>query len=676
VKLLLSAAKRGIPATAALVLGAALAAAGLAAPAAASAPRPHAPAPARSHHAARHSHHGRRRSHHPAKSGAHDPTLVMHAGGIRQANGTVSGRDDVTFTVTGIGVGTPNTCTTDASGTCDVSVTPPAGGTTYTVTLDSAGAGWFDNPSLGVGPVPVTAASGRDYDVLTTPTITPAMGTVDIPVATTAPNTDTSGGTYETRGSPWAVSKDDPEQPAGCELNIAMLFDLSSSIVSPTNFLPAYRSAGQDFVRALNGTPTRIAVYTFGTTSPATSAPGTTNNEPLGLTAVTTATGVDSTLIDKIGSLTVQGSQYTNWDAGLRRIAANNSADPASPDHLNFVVVLTDGDPTKFLSATALPGTVLGLTSPVTRFIEVENGIFSANELKNQNTTIIGVGIAPGAPGTPTGISVPSINNLISISGPGLGTEHFTPSFADLGDQLKDLVLEKCEGTVNVIKRVVSPTGTVEDARLGGAGWGFTATRTAPHIHETRTTDEETSGVSFDTGTSAERVTITESARPAPGFTFLPEETTCRNITTGATVMPERMPDGFTVAPDPHGVISCTVFNHETALLITKSASPPTFTAAGQTIAYTYVVKNITNRTVHDITVEDSRLGHIDCPMSQLDPGESMDCVATYITTEADVAAGEISNSAFAAGELPNGVEVISPPAELVVLPPEVPVTG
>jgi len=679
VKLLLSAAKRGIPATAALVLGAALAAAGLAAPAAASAPSAHSPARVHhaardSHHAARHSHHGGRRSHRPARSGAHDPTLAMHAGGIRQANGTVTGRIGVMFTVTGTGVGTPDTCTTDASGTCDVSVTPPAGGTTYTVTLDSAGAGWFDNPSLGVGPVPVGAASGRDYDVLTTPTITPAMGTVNIPVATTAPNTDTSGGTYETRGSPWAVSKDDPEQPAGCELNIAMLFDLSSSIVSPTNFLPAYRSAGQDFVRALNGTPTRIAVYTFGTTSPATSAPGTTNNEPLGLTAVTTATGVDSTLIDKIGGLTVQGSQYTNWDAGLRRIAANNSADPASPNHLNFVVVLTDGDPTKFLSETALPGTVLGLTAPVTRFIEVENGIFSANQLKNQSTTIIGVGIAPGEAGTPTGIQLPSIDNLISISGPGLGTEHFTPSFAELGDQLKDLVLEKCEGTINVIKKVVSPTGTVEDARLGGADWAFTATRTTPALHETRTTDAETSGVSFDTGTSDARVTVTETAHPGPGFTFLPDETTCKNITTGATVEPERMSNGFTVGPDPFGVISCTVYNREAALTITKSASPPTFSGAGQTITYTYVVKNISSVPLHDVTVEDSRLGQIECPMTHLDPGESMTCVATHVTTQADVAAGQIPNSAFASAETPEDQRVFSLPAEALL--PEVPVTG
>jgi hypothetical protein len=665
--------RRWLPAAAALAAFAA--AAGLAVPAAA-APRPHAPATARAHHAARHSHraarhsrHGRRRSHHPAASGAHDPTLVMHAGGIRQSNGTVSGLAGVTFSVTGPDVVAPGTCTTNGSGTCDVSVTPTAD-TTYTVTLDSAPPGWYDNPALGVGTASLTAADGADYASLTTPTITPTTGTVDIPVATLTPDSDTS---LVARGSPWAVSKNDPAQPAGCELNIAMLFDLSSSIVTPTNFLPDYLAAGQEFVRALNGTPTRVAVYTFGTDSPATSnAAG--NNMTLPLTAVTTATGVNSTLITKIGGLTVQGAQFTNWDAGLRRIAAANSADTASPNHLNFVVVLTDGDPTKFLSATALPGTVLGLPVPArTRFIEVENGIFSANQLKDQRTTIIGVGIAPGEPGTPTGIQLPSIDNLISISGPGLGTEHFTPSFADLGDQLRDLVLERCEGTINVIKKVVSPTGTVEDARLGGADWEFTATRTTPALHETRTTDEETSGVSFDTGTSDARVTVTETAHPGPGFTFLPEDTTCRNITTGATVTPERMSNGFTVEPDPFGVISCTVFNRESALTITKSASPPTFTGPGQTITYTYVVKNISSVPLHDVTVEDSRLGQIDCPMTHLEPGESMTCVATHVTTQADVAAGQIPNSAFAFAETPEDQRVVSLPAEVLL---EVPVTG
>ena len=662
--------RRGLSMAAVLALAAFPAAAGpgLAVPAAA-APRPHHAA-RHSHAAARHSRHDRRRSRHPAASGAHDPTLVMHAGGIRQSGGTVSGLAGVTFTVTGPDVVAPGTCTTDGSGTCDVSVTPTAD-TTYTVTLDSAPPGWYDNPALGVGTASLTAADGADYDSITTPTITPTTGTVDIPVATLNPDGDTS---LVARGSPWAVSKNDPAQPAGCELNIAMLFDLSSSIVTPTDFLPAYRLAGQDFVRALNGTPTRVSVYTFGTTSPATNAPGTTNNATLGLTPVTTATGVNGTLITKIGGLTVQGAQFTNWDAGLRRIAADNSADPASPNHLNFVVVLTDGDPTKFLSATALPGTVLGLPVPArTRFIEVENGIFSANQLKDQRTTIIGVGIAPGEPGTPTGIQLPSIDNLISISGPGLGTEHFTPSFADLGDQLKDLVLEKCEGTINVIKKVVSPTGTVEDARLGGAGWAFTATRTTPALHETRTTDAETSGVSFDTGTSDARVTVTETAHPGPGFTFLPEETTCRNITTGATVTPERMADGFMVDPDPFGVISCTVFNREAALTITKSASPSTFSAAGQTITYTYVVKNISSVPLHDVTVEDSRLGQIECPMTHLDPGESMTCVATHVTTQADVAAGQIPNSAFAFAETPEDQRVFSLPAEVLL---EVPVTG
>jgi uncharacterized repeat protein (TIGR01451 family) len=95
---------------------------------------------------------------------------------------------------------------------------------------------------------------------------------------------------------------------------------------------------------------------------------------------------------------------------------------------------------------------------------------------------------------------------------------------------------------------------------------------------------------------------------------------------------------------------------------ITKTATPATFTGAGATITYSFVVTNTGNVTLHDVTVTDSRLGAITgcdraAPVT-LDPGAVMTCTATHTTTAADADAGSIHNTATATGEPEVGPEV------------------
>lgn len=144
-----------------------------------------------------------------------------------------------------------------------------------------------------------------------------------------------------------------------------MLFDLSGSIAAPVNNLPADKAAATGFVNALSGTPSIVGVYTFGTTAPAPDL----SNANLAPTAVSTATGA-ATVTGKINGLTVPANptQATNWDAGLWQIAN-------APTRFDVVLVLTDGDPTVSAPTGTGPG-------HKTRFIDIENGIFSANAIK------------------------------------------------------------------------------------------------------------------------------------------------------------------------------------------------------------------------------------------------------------------------------------------------------
>ena len=81
-----------------------------------------------------------------------------------------------------------------------------------------------------------------------------------------------------------------------------------------------------------------------------------------------------------------------------------------------------------------------------------------------------------------------------------------------------------------------------------------------------------------------------------------------------------------------------------------KVASPTVYAKAGQLISYTYTVTNTGALALHSITLTDDKLGAITCPRPALAPGQWMACHRTHVTTQADVDAGRIANSATVTG--------------------------
>ncbi len=108
-------------------------------------------------------------------------------------------------------------------------------------------------------------------------------------------------------------------------------------------------------------------------------------------------------------------------------------------------------------------------------------------------------------------------------------------------------------------------------------------------------------------------------------------------------------------------------------LTLTKSATPATITAAGQTVAYSFLVRNTGNVTVTGLSIADTftapagPVPTITCPTTTLAPGATTTCMASYVSTQADVDNGSIKNSATASGKDPKNSTVTSPASTATV---------
>lgn len=84
-------------------------------------------------------------------------------------------------------------------------------------------------------------------------------------------------------------------------------------------------------------------------------------------------------------------------------------------------------------------------------------------------------------------------------------------------------------------------------------------------------------------------------------------------------------------------------------------------TQAGDTVKYTFDVKNTGNTTLYLVGVRDSLVGTVKCPVSTLAPGASATCEATYTITQADIDRGTLENKATGVATPPSGSEITSP---------------
>jgi hypothetical protein len=163
----------------------------------------------------------------------------------------------------------------------------------------------------------------------------------------------------------------------------------------------------------------------------------------------------------------------------------------------------------------------------------------------------------------------------------------------------------------------------------------------------------------------------TQTIAPQPGSPvtgIIPSPTT---VTLGGSqvgLCPAADQRGYASAPAAAcdaGAVQTT--GSRPALTLKVSATPGSFNQAGQVITYHYKVTNTGAGTLSRITVTGPAAPGVSCPAPSLAPGTGQTCTGSHTITAADLAAGEVTGTAIAAGATTSGVPVTSSTATVTV---------
>ncbi len=125
---------------------------------------------------------------------------------------------------------------------------------------------------------------------------------------------------------------------------------------------------------------------------------------------------------------------------------------------------------------------------------------------------------------------------------------------------------------------------------------------------------------------------------------------TVRNTVSATATTPE----GASVPPAGDAL---TIPGDQVAAIdVEKTSDVISVRAVGETIAYTFTVRNIGNVTLTAPSVTDSRVPAVECPAGvTLAPGDQTQCTGSYTVTQADLDRGIISNIAAGSATDPGG---------------------
>jgi uncharacterized repeat protein (TIGR01451 family) len=164
-----------------------------------------------------------------------------------------------------------------------------------------------------------------------------------------------------------------------------------------------------------------------------------------------------------------------------------------------------------------------------------------------------------------------------------------------------------------------------------------------------------------------------ESVRATATYTLTQDDVDAGSVRNGATAM-GTPPSGSAVTHDDAVLVPLTP-NPVLSLAKSGVQNDPARTTAGDTIRYTFTVRNTGNVTLTDVVVTDDLEGlsalDYDWPgaAGRLAPGQSATATASYTSTQADVDAGHVNNMARVTGTDPSGAQTSAIDSTTVSIP-------
>jgi uncharacterized repeat protein (TIGR01451 family) len=114
-------------------------------------------------------------------------------------------------------------------------------------------------------------------------------------------------------------------------------------------------------------------------------------------------------------------------------------------------------------------------------------------------------------------------------------------------------------------------------------------------------------------------------------------------------------PPGGSPIPSVNSVTVTVNGTQTPKLTIVKSTTATNYSTVGETIPYSFVVKNDGNVTLTTIAVSDPKTTGVSCVATALAPGQLTNCSGSRTVTQADINAGSVVNTASVTGKTPAG---------------------
>ena len=318
------------------------------------------------------------------------------------------------------------------------------------------------------------------------------------------------------------------------------------------------------------------------------------------------------------------------------------------------------------------------------RYVVTNTGNVTLNPVSVTDTAFSGTG-------TPPTITCPATSLAPDVSTTCTATYTVTQADADAGQVTNTAV---ASGTPPSGPAITSAPDHITLTIPRSAGLGLTKTAGQP-------TDANGDG-RIDAGdtvsyqllvTNTGNVTLTNVAidDPTVGTVTCPTTTIVPNASVTCTATytlkqedldAERVDNIATVTADaPEGVTDpqpatdggFVPLTPAPAITMVKSVQPTTADKAGDEVQYSYVVTNTGNVTLNPVSVTDTAFSGtgtpptVTCPATSLAPAVSTTCTASYTITQADVDAGQVTNTAIASGAPPTGPATTSLPDNAAV---------